>query len=179
MPGPFNHGPTRQRNRKSSARRASGREGGRAADQGKSERTVSLSRNQVVEDAVPHPMTEPGRRTPNQIPLDKRALHAAGALALFAYGLHGLWINDLFIVLPRKRRGFGGIHLHGAPAIIMWVAMFMVCLALLSVVIDHYDRRDNERHYQDFFRLCLIAALFAGGAALVVDLVLAIVRLFR
>jgi hypothetical protein len=30
----------------------------------------------------------------------------------------------------------------------MYGAMLCACVVLLSVVADHYDRRDNEQHYR-------------------------------
>ena len=32
----------------------------------------------------------------------------------------------------------------------MYGAMTCACLVMLSVVLDHYDRRDNERRYRVF-----------------------------
>jgi hypothetical protein len=54
--------------------------------------------------------------------------------------------NDLYLPSKRSR----GMHLHDTPAWIMYGAIICACLAMLSVVIDHYDRRNNERHYRLF-----------------------------
>ncbi|MGZ3802538.1 MAG: hypothetical protein ACXVCL_20435 [Bdellovibrio sp.] len=61
---------------------------------------------------------------------------------LFAYGT---WINDLYI--PGKRKG---IHLHDVPAWIMYGAIICACLVMLLVIIDHYDKRNNETCYKFF-----------------------------
>ena len=112
---------------------------------------------------------EHGRYVPNVIPSGERTGHILFSLLLVAYGTYGVWVNDLYV--PSKRRG---IHLHDVPAWIMYGAIICACLVLLSVVIDHYDRRDNERHYRtfasigeslgwSFFVVSLLWALFHGA----------------
>lgn len=99
-----------------------------------------------AEDPEPQPQYDAcGRYIPNQIPVGERAIHVALSLVLLAYGGLGVWINDLYI--PGKRKG---LHLHDVPAWIMYGAIICACLVMLSVVIDHYDRRNNERHYREF-----------------------------
>ena len=88
---------------------------------------------------------ENGRYVPNNILPGERIGHIILSLLLLAYGTYGLWVNDLYI--PGKRRG---IHLHDVPAWIVYGAIICACTVLLSVVIDHYDRRDNEKHYRTF-----------------------------
>jgi hypothetical protein len=127
----------------------------------------------------PTSMVEPGEYVPNHIPLRERVFYTTGAVALFAYGLHGLRVNDLILPLFGRRRGLRLIHLQGAPALIVWVAMFMVCLGLLSVVIDHYDRRNNQERYDEFLFLAIMAAIVIGFLGLLVNMVLAVATLFR
>lgn len=104
---------------------------------------------------------------PNFIPADERLKNAVFSILLFAYGSYGVWVNDLYI--PGKRSK--GIHLHDVPAWIMYGAMICACLVMLSVVVDHYDKRNNENHYKVFagvfkflgwvfFVLSLIVAIF-------------------
>jgi hypothetical protein len=87
-----------------------------------------------------------GRYIPNQIPSEDRRNYAIFSLLLFAYGSYGLWVNDIYIPGRRSR----GVHLHDVPAEIMYGAMSCACLVILSVIIDHYDRRNNERYYRAF-----------------------------
>jgi hypothetical protein len=70
------------------------------------------------------------------------------ALALLAYGGLGLYIDDL--VLPGKRGRV--IHLQGAPKWALFAAIGCAAAVLLALVIDHYDRRHNEHHYDRFKR---------------------------
>ncbi|MDM5271694.1 hypothetical protein PGH07_05865 [Sulfurovum sp. zt1-1] len=85
---------------------------------------------------------------PNVIPLKKRAFNIVGSIGLLIYGGYGIYINDLYI--PGKRSS--GIHLHDNPALIMYVAFICSCLVMLSVVVDHYDKRNNEYKYKLFAR---------------------------
>ncbi|HEY1138900.1 MAG TPA: hypothetical protein VGE88_01665 [Lysobacter sp.] len=64
------------------------------------------------------------------------------------------------------------MHLHDVPAWIMYGAMVCACLVMFSVVIDHDDRRDNERRYR------AVAAIgeFVGCSLFVVSLLWAIIE---
>lgn len=106
--------------------------------------------------------------TPNYIPAEKRRQNICFSILLFAYGSYGVWVNDLYI--PAKHSQ--GIHLHDVPAWVMYGAIICACLVMLSVVVDHYDRRNNETNYKffaDFFR-------FLGWGFFIVSLVMAVVR---
>lgn len=83
---------------------------------------------------------------PNVIPEEERRANIIFSVLLFAYGSYGVWVNDLYIPGKRSR----GVHLHDVPAWIMYAAMICACVVMLSVVVDHYDRRNNERHYRTF-----------------------------
>jgi hypothetical protein len=100
---------------------------------------------------------------PNEIPLKERFVNTFFSLGLITYGIIGLVIDDLYI--PMRRRG--GIHLHGGTAAVMFVAMALAACVLAATIVDHYDRRDNERHYKGFARVtgfvatvCCFVAVF-------------------
>ena len=79
---------------------------------------------------------------PNFISFDERTFNVIASIVLFIYGGYGIYINDLKL----RRR----IHLHDDPALIMYGAFLCACLVMLSEVIDHYDKRNNEHKYQIF-----------------------------
>lgn len=81
--------------------------------------------------------------TPNQIPLTTRILRTLGSVALLAYGILGVVIDDL--VIPGKRNS---MHLHGLNAWLMALGIACAAVTLLAVVVDHYDRRNNESVYR-------------------------------
>ena len=86
------------------------------------------------------------RRKPyiaNSVPAKIRAINISIGLGGLLYGAYGLYRNDLFIP---SRRG-PGVHLHDSAAMLMVAAIVCGCAVLLSVVLDHYDERNNEAHY--------------------------------
>lgn len=87
--------------------------------------------------------------TPNHIPTGERIGNVIFSVLLLAYGGFGLWTNDLYI--PGKRGP--GVHLHDGPAWLMFGAMICACAVMLSVVADHYDKRNNETNYRLLARI--------------------------
>ncbi|WP_157964652.1 hypothetical protein [Algibacillus agarilyticus] len=67
------------------------------------------------------------------------------ALVFTFYGAYGIYKDDLYI--PSKR---GGIHLSGESAWIMYAALICGCIYFLTIIVDHYDKRDNEIKYYMF-----------------------------
>lgn len=85
--------------------------------------------------------------SPNSIPKGERITNSLFSAFLFAYGTYGVWVNDLYIP---GRRSSKGVHLHDVRAWLLYAAMICACLVMLSVVVDHYDRRPNEKYYRTF-----------------------------
>lgn len=81
--------------------------------------------------------------TPNHVPLTTRIFRTLGSLGLISYSILGVLIDD--IVIPGKRNS---MHLHGLPAWFMALAMVCGAITLISVVVDHYDRKNNEQTYR-------------------------------
>ena len=101
------------------------------------------------------------KHVPNQISSDTRIWNLVISIGLLAYGGYGIYINDLWVP-GRRRRGF---HLSDEPALVMYAAFICGCLVLLSVVVDHYDRRNNEHKYKafsDFFQVAAIGLFFCA-----------------
>ena len=92
-------------------------------------------------------------------------------MTLLGWGGYGLYVNDLIIPMRRSNED---LHLHDEPAFIMFAAFLCGALVLLSVVIDHYDRRNNEHKYKDFadrmgiwgWVLFVVALVLQGAIAL-------------
>lgn len=83
---------------------------------------------------------------PNRIPSGERWSSIVLSVLLLLYGGWGVGRDDLYV--PGRRTN--GVHLHGEPAWLLFAAMVCASLVMLSVVADHYDERDNERHYRTF-----------------------------
>lgn len=109
--------------------------------------------------------------TPNHIPRSERFLNVLYALVIIAFGVLGLTTGDL--LLPGKRTGGpNGVALQGLSAWVMYAAMICACAVLISVLVDHYDQRNNEINYRRFaqtgkflgwFLFFLSLALYAFG----------------
>lgn len=103
--------------------------------------------------------------TPNHIPKKERLQSLIFSTLLFAYGAYGIYINDLFI--PGKRKG---IHLHNLAAWVMFGALICACLIMISVVADHYDKRNNEKAYRAFAKECKTLGWLCFGASLLLTI---------
>ena len=101
---------------------------------------------------------------PNQVPLISRAFRIVLSLVFLGYGSYGLWLNDLY--LPGKRGP--GIHFQNDLAWVIYGAMLCACASMLTVVLDHYDRRNNEHRYRLIGRGFEILAWTLFFAAVVV-----------
>lgn len=85
---------------------------------------------------------------PNHIPSAVRTESAVLALFLIGYGVVAWFLDGMY--LPAKR---GGFVIHGLALNLMVLAMICAALNLVAIVVDHYDRRNNERHYINFSKV--------------------------
>ena len=104
---------------------------------------------------------------PNRIPASQRFLDILYALVIMGFGALGLFNGEL--LLPGKRTsGPNGMVLQGVSARAMYGAMLCAIGVLLSSVVDHYDRRNNEARYRQFVQIGKIS----GWSLFVLALVL-------
>lgn len=108
---------------------------------------------------------------PNHISKAERFLNAVYAAVIIVLGAIGLTTGELLIP-GRRSAGPNGLALEGPAAWAMYAAMICACVVLLSVFVDHYDRRDNAARYRGFAQIgkilgwslfCLSLALYALG----------------
>lgn len=97
---------------------------------------TSLDREQLSDSFAPY--------KPNEVPKKKRIINTALSILFLIYGTYGVITDHL--ILPAK--GGKTLTLYGYPAWIMYLALLCLVANLLAVVIDHYDRRDNEALYR-------------------------------
>ena len=98
----------------------------------------------------------------NIIPLQVQIGHTLLALFLLGYGAYGVAVDE--IIVPGKR---STLILHGWSVWVIYAAMICGALVLLSVVVDNYDPRDDERYYHIFAHVfqALGWALFVAAVA--------------
>jgi hypothetical protein len=63
-------------------------------------------------------------------------------LVCVAYGVAEL--ANGYTYIPAKR---GGFFISGIPTLIIAISSFLFCIVAALFIIDHYDKRDNERVY--------------------------------
>lgn len=88
---------------------------------------------------------------PNKIPRSKRIIYLFISSVLIFYVAHGLSIDDIYIP---GHRGSIGKHYHGLSAWFMACAIFSAAANMISVLVDHFDRRNNEINYAHFAAFC-------------------------
>ena len=101
----------------------------------------------------------------NTVPLSDRVFNLVLASLLLAQGFFGFLSGRVDLSPPRQRTAI--VFREGA-AWLMAAAMIAGAMVLISVVVDHYDRRNNEGSYKAFkwcsirLGLCLLAASLAA-----------------
>lgn len=113
-----------------------------------------------------HKADEKEGHNPNHIPPFERGMSIVFSSIMFLYGTFGVINDDLY--LPGKRGP--GVHLHGEGMWIMYGAFLCAIANMMSLVVDHYDKRDNETNYKLFARVTRILGWTLFGLALVLDL---------
>jgi hypothetical protein len=103
---------------------------------------------------------------PNQIASEVRDKNIAMSLGLLLYGGLGFWFDDIYV--PGKRTA--GVHFHGTPMLIILAAMACAVANLLTVVIDHYDHRNNEQVYRAAAKVTQALGVALFFLAVVLDL---------
>lgn len=108
---------------------------------------------------------------PNKIPLEERIASVLISMFVLLYGTIGVMVDDIFI--PGKRAGQGS-HYHGLLAWILYASFLFAIANMMSIVVDHFDKRDNEKNYHRFasvtktiggilFLIAIVLDLFLGG----------------
>lgn len=87
-----------------------------------------------------------GNYVPNSISVTDRLFNLVLALVLIVYGSYGVYKNQLYVPATRG----DGTYLSGGAAWIMYAALLCGSVYLLTIIVDHYDKRDNEIKYYMF-----------------------------
>ena len=90
---------------------------------------------------------------PNNIPKKEIVKRILTSALLLLYGGYGVATDSLHM----PARG-DTVELYGISAWLMYMSFMFASLNLLTVVLDHYDRRDNESIYRAFEKFFKIMA---------------------
>jgi uncharacterized membrane protein len=102
----------------------------------------------------------------NSIPLRHRIGYGLAAAILATLCLFSIYFGELPIPSSRSR---GVSTMSGVALWLMIPAMVFGCLAFLSIILDHYDRRANERRYQFFLKWTTRIGLALAACAYALD----------
>lgn len=103
-----------------------------------------------------------GNYVPNTIVLKKRVVNFCVALAIIAYGGYGLYVDQLWVPLGRQV----SVTLTGIAAIFMFIAIICASIEMMTEVVDHYDKRDNEHTYYKVANLFKYASYVSFAIAI-------------
>lgn len=103
---------------------------------------------------------------PTSIPLRHRLGYGLAAVILAALAVYSLAFRELPLASHRRP---GVYPMTGAALWLMIPALALGCLAFLSIIVDHYDRRSNERRYRAFLTWSTRAGLALAAGAYALD----------
>lgn len=86
-------------------------------------------------------------RVPNHYSLGERLFCVAVAVFAIWYAVDGYLAGEM--VMPGRRGGGIGVR-DGLALALACVGLLSLAVGAVAVVVDHYDRRDNEKRYEDF-----------------------------
>lgn len=108
---------------------------------------------------------------PNEIPRRLRTWYIISSIVLISYGTYCVANNAMY--LPAKRR-ITPLAIHGFPMWFTYLAFLSASANLISVVIDHYDRRDNEINYKKFAAITSKLGWFSFAMSILLILLFAL-----
>lgn len=68
------------------------------------------------------------------------------SVLLISYGIYGFYSGELLIPLGKHE----STYVYGEGILTANIAFLCGCFYMLSYVVDHYDKRDNEIYYHEF-----------------------------
>ena len=97
---------------------------------------------------------------PNFITLKSRITSVTISLVLIVYSVYGLIHDKIDLPYGGKYSPKFIAHFHGNWKLIPLLGIFVLITSLLSTLIDHYDKRPNEKFYQTFSFYCFWIVIF-------------------
>ncbi|HHQ4927040.1 hypothetical protein GL264_07965 [Aeromonas jandaei] len=102
---------------------------------------------------------------PNHIPLGVRIICAFLIVFFVIYGVAEL--ANGYTYVPAKR---GGFFISGIPTLIIAISSFLFSIVAALKIIDHYDKRDNEKVYLKVQSIIFKVALYMLLGAPCIDI---------
>ncbi len=124
-------------------------------------------------DSPMKPTADKAKHVPNRFRREHLVGNVALAICLVVFGVAAVYSNQLKL---SEGRGRSLVVLSDGP---LWLALgAMACgvMGLLSVVVDHLDRRNNEHSYEAFRWITLRLGGVLLASALIVHFCVALLR---
>lgn len=102
---------------------------------------------------------------PNSIPYEIRTANLILAIVLIIYACFSIYTNKFYAITRRNYLVF-----TDESAWIQSAALIIAAANLLSVVIDHYDKRNNELIYKKFRKITFYLGWIILLTGLILDL---------
>ncbi len=103
--------------------------------------------------------------TPTNFSKAHRIFNIVLSCFVMAYGILGLCYDDVYI--PGRRTP--GFHFHGPLIYMAFSAYVCFDVYLMVVVVDHYDKRNNERKYTTGRKIVRLLGIFLIVFAVIID----------
>lgn len=91
-----------------------------------------------------------GNYIPNDIPASTRVLNSIIALVVIVYGGYGIYHNELLVPLGRN----SAVVIYDEAVLLLSVSIVFIVGRLVTEIVDHYDKRDNEWVYYKLANVC-------------------------
>ncbi|MBX9903674.1 MAG: hypothetical protein K2Y31_04905 [Burkholderiales bacterium] len=113
-------------------------------------RNFGLNLSEARKEYEAYGSINPAHYTPNAVPLRTRFFNILLALFFVAYSGYCLWIGQMYFPFINKYAPGQSmaITFQGAETWVMAAALLSSVLFCVLSVVDHYDKRRNERSYQ-------------------------------
>lgn len=113
-------------------------------------------------------MKKKSKYTPNEVPISTRVIFLFSGIGIIVYTIVGLTKGSLWVFGTRGKSMF----LSSGPMWLMAIAFFLAASNILSDVVDHMDKRNNEARYVKYRAFSKTAAWIFFIAALVLNIYL-------
>ncbi len=101
---------------------------------------------------------------PNEVPIWEQLKNILLSIGVILFGGIGVFENDLAVKICRRCETV--YHLKDEAAWVMYASMLIMAVGLVSEVVDHYDKRNNEHVYHRISNLTMLPGLVLFGLAM-------------
>jgi len=106
-----------------------------------------------------------GTYLPNFIPLGRRAKYALSSATLIVFSAYSIIHNSMILPYGSKSNVYF-VHYSGLGLILPTFSLVCGVLVGLSVLVDHIDKRQNEKNYKEIYDWSLIVGWVSYMTAL-------------